>query len=197
MRGRLRRGFATEPPSAYLRAMSLLTRLFARRPDSRESVRPLYDAIVARGRLPLWYRAGVPDTIDGRFDMITAILAQVLLRLEGEDAARQESALLAELFIEDMDAQLRQSGVGDVTVGKHIGKMLAALGGRLTAYREAGDDAEAMRAALVRNLWRGEPEAAEAGGAITVTASLQQFVHALRARSTATIVAGQLPDIGG
>ena len=80
----------------------------------------------------------MPDTIDGRFDMIAAVTALVLLRLEAEgDAGRAPSVLLAEIFIDDMDASLRQIGIGDYVVGKHVGRMMSALGGRLAAFREA------------------------------------------------------------
>ncbi|PCD04014.1 ubiquinol-cytochrome C chaperone [Sphingomonas spermidinifaciens] len=136
--------------------MGLLQRLFGSAPP-REG-EPLYAAIVARARAAHWYvEGGVPDTIDGRFDMVAAVLAMVLLRLETEgERAASLSASLAECFIEDMDVQLRQQGVGDIMVGKHIGKMMGMLGGRLGAYRDglaAGD----LGPALVRNVWRGEP----------------------------------------
>src|SRR5829696_5693339 len=108
--------------------MSLIDRIFRTRRDAA-SMRPLYDAIVAVGRDPCWYRDGlVPDTLDGRFDMVAAILSLVLLRLEAEgDSARRESVLLTEIFVDDMDASLRQIGIGDFVVGKHIGKMMGAL----------------------------------------------------------------------
>lgn len=135
--------------------MGLLRKLFG--PAAPREGEPLYAAIVARARAPHWYQAGgVPDTIDGRFDMVAAVLAMVLLRLEtdGERSATL-SASLAECFIEDMDVQLRQQGVGDIMVGKHIGRMMGMLGGRLGAYRDglaAGD----LDGALVRNVWRGQ-----------------------------------------
>ncbi|WP_298399972.1 ubiquinol-cytochrome C chaperone family protein [Sphingobium sp.] len=140
------------------RSPSILQRLFGRS-DPREGLHPLYHAIVAEGRQPHWYLDGaVPDTLDGRFDMIVAILAQVLIRLEQQGAA-QESVWLTELFVDDMDGQLRQEGIGDVVVGKHVGRMMSALGGRISAYRDAltgeGDFAEALR----RNLYRGAPVA--------------------------------------
>ena len=71
--------------------MSLLHRLFgARREDA---VQPLYDAVVARARAPHWYEAGgVPDTVDGRFDMVAAVLALVLQRQEGEPVGADPSA---------------------------------------------------------------------------------------------------------
>lgn len=172
--------------------MNLLKRLFGSSDDPRSTVRPLYDAIVARGREPAWYLDGAPDTVDGRFDMIAAILTHVLIRLEKDDSAKQPSVWLAELFVDDMDGQLRQIGIGDVTVGKHVGQMMAALGGRLTAYRSAGGDVAELRAALVRNLWR----TADPGpGADAVAARLAAFAAALNASDTATILAGTLPGL--
>lgn len=140
---------------------NLFRRLFASH-DPRDVMQPLYNAIVQEGRQPHWYLDGqVPDTVDGRFDMIVAILAQVLMRLEQLDAA-QESVWLTELFVDDMDGQLRQEGIGDVVVGKHIGRMVSALGGRIAAYRDAlAGDAE-LSEALARNLYRGAPPAADA-----------------------------------
>ena len=93
----------------------------------------LYNSAVAQARRPDWYLAGgVPDTMDGRFEMVALVLSLVLIRLEGEagDPARQLSADLADRFIDDMDGSLRQEGVGDQVVGKHVGRMMAALGGR-------------------------------------------------------------------
>lgn len=125
-------------------------------------MQPLYNAIIAQGRQPHWYvEGGVPDTIDGRFDMIVAILAQVLMRLE-QQGGTQESVWLTELFVDDMDGQLRQEGVGDVVVGKHIGRMMSALGGRLAAYRAALDGEADLEDALRRNLYRGTAPSADA-----------------------------------
>ena len=109
----------------------------------------------------------MPDTLDGRFDMVAAVTALVLLRLEAEgEAGRANATLLTEIFIDDMDATLRQIGIGDHVVGKHVGRMMGALGGRLAAFREAragdGDFAEAVR----RNVFHEAPpaEAAVARG---------------------------------
>jgi cytochrome b pre-mRNA-processing protein 3 len=119
----------------------------------------LYNRVVDMARRPDWYLAGAaPDTMDGRFDMVALVLSLVLIRLEDDnsDAARQLSADLADRFIADMDGSLRQDGIGDQVVGKHIGRMMAALGGRLGAYRDARADDAAMAIALRRNLWKGE-----------------------------------------
>jgi cytochrome b pre-mRNA-processing protein 3 len=135
---------------------SFLQRLFGRA-DPKDGLLPLYHAVVAQGRQPHWYVEGaVPDTLDGRFDMIVAVLAQVLMRLE-QQGGTQESVWLTELFVDDMDGQLRQEGIGDVVVGKHIGRMMSALGGRISAYRAALAGEADMADALRRNLYRGAP----------------------------------------
>ena len=122
----------------------------------RDETAALYAAVVAQARAPHWYVAGgVPDSIDGRFDVIAAVLAIVMLRLEADAAGAPAATYLAEAFVDDMDPQLREIGIGDLLVGKHIGRMMGMLGGRLGAYRDglaAGD----LKPALVRNLYRGE-----------------------------------------
>jgi cytochrome b pre-mRNA-processing protein 3 len=156
-----------------------------------ETALPLYEAIVAQARAPHWYQAGaVPDSIDGRFDMVATILALVLLRLEGDPAAAAPSASLTERFVEDMDGQLREIGIGDVVVGKHIGKMMGMLGGRLGAYRDglAGGDIDTV---LIRNLYRGA--APDAGALRHVRESLLAFREALSKSPTATVIEGKLP----
>jgi cytochrome b pre-mRNA-processing protein 3 len=173
--------------------MTLLDRLFARKPDPRDDLRPLYAAIVAHARAPAWYHDGAPDTLDGRFDMVAAILAHVLLRLEQLPDTAGPSALLAELFVQDMDGQLREIGIGDMIVGKHIGRMMAALGGRLGAYREAGDDAAVLATALERNLWRGE--GSPDGAAARIAARLTGWRAALSATSAKALLAGDLPAL--
>ena len=142
--------------------MTFLSRLFGDRRE-REALRPLYDALVAEGRDPAWYReGGVPDTIEGRFDMVAAVLALILLRLEAEgDAAKTESVLLTETFIDDMDGSLRQLGIGDFVVGKHVGKLMGALGGRLGAFREALAGGHDLGPAVRRNIFRDAPASDE------------------------------------
>ena len=105
---------------------TLFKRLLGGRRDARPLV-PLYDAIVRAARQPHWYVEGqVPDTLDGRFDMVSTMLSLVLLRLEAlGEPAREPSARLTELFVTDMDGQLRQHGIGDLVVGKHVGRMMS------------------------------------------------------------------------
>lgn len=134
--------------------MSIFSRIFSRR-DEHAAVRPLWHRVVAIAREPEWYaQGGVADTVPGRFDAITMVLAAVLVRMEREEALIPPSVLLTELFVEDMDGQLRESGVGDMIVGKHIGKLMGTMGGRLGAYRDAlaSGDATALADAVTRNV---------------------------------------------
>lgn len=163
--------------------MFSLRNLFRSDPDPREARRPLWNAVVATARAPHWYAEGtVPDTLDGRFDMVSLIMALVLHRIDDDPAQARAGVELTELFVSDMDGQMRQIGFGDMVVGKQIGRMVGALGGRLGVYR-AADGSEELRAALVRNLWRGN-EPAAAG-----LAHVMAEVAKLRAALTATPVA--------
>jgi len=170
--------------------LSLLRSIFGEA-KQRAPLEPLYRAIVARGRDPAWYRGGkVPDTIDGRFDMIAAILALVLLRLEAEGAAgRDPSVLLTELFIDDMDGTLRQIGIGDYVVGKHVGRMMSALGGRLAAFR-AGR-AQGFGDAVERNIFHEAPPS-EAAVSI-VAGGLERFAAGLDGTGLPDLLGGTLP----
>ena len=171
--------------------MSFFQRIFGEA-KQREPLQPLYRAIVAKGREPAWYRDGqVPDTLDGRFDMIAAILSLALLRLETEgEATRPQSVLLTEIFIKDMDAELRQLGVGDYVVGKHVGRMMGALGGRLTALRAARATGS-LDAAVARNIFHEAPPS-EAALAF-VASGLERFAGALDAMPIENVLAGRLP----
>ncbi|WP_379923481.1 ubiquinol-cytochrome C chaperone family protein [Erythrobacter sp. R86502] len=134
--------------------MSFLSRLLGTAPDPRENVRPLWHRVIELARDTAYYtECGVADSIAGRFDMITAVLSTVMVRIEASQL-RAESALLAELFVEDMDGQLREFGVNDVVVGKRIGKLMSVLGGRLGAYRSAlnAGDMDKLTGAIQRNV---------------------------------------------
>lgn len=170
--------------------MTLLQRLFGR-PDRGPAPR-LYSRIVERGRLPHWYRdGGVPDTIEGRFEMIATILTLVMLRLEAAPEAAAANAALAECFVADMEDQLREIGIGDLVVGKHIGKMMSLLGGRLGALRDGLATGE-IGPVLVRNLYRGE--APEPVALAHVERALLALRDALAARPVAAILESGLPE---
>jgi cytochrome b pre-mRNA-processing protein 3 len=166
----------------------LMVRLGGRRGDE---TLPLYRAIVARARAAHWYQAGaVPDTVDGRFDAVAAVLSTVLLRLEEDPAGAAPAALLTERFVDDMDGQLREIGIGDIVVGKHIGRMMSMLGGRLGAYRD-GFARHDLTEALTRNLYRGQPPAPAA--LAHVVEALGALREALRTTATPALLEGHLP----
>lgn len=160
--------------------MSFLSRLLGTAPDPREGVRPLWHRVIELARDSAYYTdCGVADSIAGRFDMICAVLSAVMVRVEASDM-RAESALLAELFVEDMDGQLREFGVNDVVVGKRIGKLMSVLGGRLGAYRSAlnAGDIDKLTAAIQRNVTFAEG-ADEAASARAVAARLMKLFERL------------------
>ncbi len=167
----------------------------ARRPRDRDRLLPLYQAVVARARDPFWYRdAQVPDTVDGRFDMLAALMAMVLIRFEAEpgEQARHDMVMLTELFIEDMDESLHQIGIGDYVVGKHVGRMMGALGGRLTAFRLATQERN-FAAAVLRNIFHESPPSDEM--VERVAGRLERFDAALLGTSAGAIAAGSLPPL--
>jgi cytochrome b pre-mRNA-processing protein 3 len=170
--------------------LSFLQKIFGQA-KRRAPLEPLYRAIVAQGRDPAWYHAGVPDTLDGRFDMIAAVMALALLRIETEgEAGRAPSVLLTELFIDDMDGTLRQIGIGDHVVGKHVGRMMGALGGRLSAFRAAREKGGAFADAVRRNIFH---ESAPSEQAVeTVAARLEVLAGALDTLAVETLLEGRL-----
>lgn len=151
-------------------------------------MRPLYEAGVALARDPAWYRdGGVPDSLEGRFAMVAAVTALVLLRLEAErEAAKQESVLLTEIFIDDMDSSLREIGIGDFVVGKHVGKLVSALGGRLGAFC----DSERLDEPVRRNVFAGEPT--DGANVRFVAGRLEQLRDRLRAVPLDRLLAGEI-----
>jgi cytochrome b pre-mRNA-processing protein 3 len=172
--------------------VSFLTRLFGASPP-RDALRPLYEAAVAEGRDPAWYLAGgVPDTIDGRFDVIASVVALILLRLETEgDAAKTHGVLLTERFIDDMDGQLREIGIGDVVVGKRMGKMMGTLGGRMGAFRDGFAGTGDLEGAVRRNIFRDVPPSEEA---VSFVAARLRSLHAgLAATSLEQLLRAELP----
>jgi cytochrome b pre-mRNA-processing protein 3 len=117
----------------------------------------LYGAIVTQARAPVFYRDfGVPDSVDGRFDMI---LLHAFLLFEKLKALGPEGAALAQeivdLFFLDMDRSLREMGVSDLGVPRRVRTMAESFAGRSTAYHAAvaRRDVDALAAAIGRNLF--------------------------------------------
>jgi cytochrome b pre-mRNA-processing protein 3 len=129
--------------------LAKLQKLFARKADPAQR---LYEAIVAAARQPPFFTdMKVPDTVDGRFEMIVLHLYLVLGRLKGgqHDAMRQA---LTDTFFKDMDRSLREMGTGDLSVGKKVRKMAEAFFGRIKAYEDAADETALVKA-IARNVF--------------------------------------------
>jgi cytochrome b pre-mRNA-processing protein 3 len=118
------------------------------------TIEAIYGTIVAQAREPLFYREfGAPDTVNGRFDMVLLHLWLVLRRLRGLKGSEGLSQALFDHFCSDMDANLREMGVGDLTVPKRMQKFGEAFYGRAAAYDAALQaGAEALAQALNRNV---------------------------------------------
>lgn len=117
----------------------------------------LYEALVARAREPVFHtKFSVPDTIDGRFDLLALHASVVMdaLKPAGSEGARLGSALASGIFA-GFDDALRELGVGDMGISRRIKAMAEAFYGRLHAYG-AGESQAALADAILRNLYRGE-----------------------------------------
>jgi cytochrome b pre-mRNA-processing protein 3 len=154
--------------------MKALHSFFSGGPQKREA-QEVYIALVNESRKAFFYtECDVPDTLDGRFDVIVLHIWLELARLKANqkigDTGKQGdekkiyrlSRALIEALFDDMDRSLREMGVGDMGVGKRVKQMSKAAYGRLEAYSQAAASAEAMAEALKRNIYRGaevRPEA--------------------------------------
>ena len=166
--------------------MSLLKKLFGNSARDQARVRPLWHKVVELARDPAWYAGGgIADTVPGRFDCITLVLCLVMLRMEGEEALRGPSARLTELFVDDMDGQLRQSGVGDLVMGK----LMSVLGGRLDAIRtamaEPGDDA--LVTVIERNVTQSE-----SADPAAIAARMRRLAVSLATLDSEALLAGRI-----
>ena len=170
--------------------MGLIARLLGRKEDEYAAVRPLWAEAVKIARTPAWYaRGGIADTVPGRFDALSLVMALILLRMERSDALRAEPARLTELFVTEMDGTLRQQGVGDLVVGKRVGKLMSALGGRIEAYREglAAADNAVLEDALRRNV-----TLTEQGDAAWLAAEVRRLAATLAQADDAALLAGRI-----
>lgn len=138
-----------------------LFRLFQGARPAGQAAESLYATVVAQARRPEFYAAwDVPDTVDGRFDMIALHMFLVLHRLKQDGAAAAEtSQALFDAMFADMDRSLREMGAGDLGVGRRVRAMAEGLYGRIAAYEAglAADDV-ALAAALRRNVFGTVPD---------------------------------------
>ncbi|MDA8712273.1 ubiquinol-cytochrome C chaperone [Alphaproteobacteria bacterium] len=170
---------------------------------SAPDLTPAYTAIMALARRPDHYGDGaVPDSFDGRFDMLAAHVHVVLRRLRSEGVARDDiGQALFDIFFRDMDQAMREAGVGDLGVGKKIRKMAQAYYGRAAAYDEALGKAApvaanaktvtALAAVLQRNLYPDTPEAADVEKLKALASNLLALENELAGVTLDDILAGK------
>ena len=128
-----------------------------------------YDRVVEQARQPVFFAGyGVPDTLDGRFELICLHAFFYLYRLKTE---RPQAKRLGQHFFDamfaDLDRALREMGTGDLSVGKQVKRMARGFYGRIRAYQDGVEsDDRALRAALERNLYGTLRESAPPSGAM-------------------------------
>ena len=128
---------------------------FQQRRDRKRRAAELYEQAVAQARLPVFYEAwGVPDNVDGRFEMISlhCYLFMRHLKRVGEDKLAQA---LFDVFFVNMDRTLREMGVGDLSVPKHMKRMMKGFNGRAHHYEQAlrEENEGLLREAVERNIY--------------------------------------------
>lgn len=171
----------------------MLTWLF-NRSDSRRRATELYGAVVTLARRPeLYAQMGVADTPEGRYEALVLSLFLVLERLRGEgEAATGHAQALIEAFVTDMDDNMREMGVGDLTVPKKVKKVAGALYDRAEAYRaamavEGNGELAAVLSRLIPAAEGATLDAEALAGDVRSRAAL------LAAQPLATLIAGELP----
>ena len=170
----------------------VLSRLFGHGQQADPAAR-LYSGIVEQSRQPNFYRdCAVPDSVDGRFELIALHVFLVLHHLKaGDGTERDLGQALFDTFVRDMDASLREMGAGDLGVGKRVKTMIRGLFGRIAAYEAAlkGGSGE-LEGALARNLYgttSAAPQALEA-----MAGYLRREVQALETQRGPGLVSGEL-----
>lgn len=160
----------------------MIFRWFA--PISQEdNIASLYGAIVAQARKPAFYQTyGVPDTVNGRLEMVILHAIMVLRRLQDEAASRPLGQALFDRFCLDMDDNMREMGVGDLAVPRKMRRIGEAFYGRQAAYGLAfvAADNRELVATLRRNVFSG---VAEVHGAPRLASYTRQAIHHLAAQN--------------
>lgn len=126
------------------------------RSKPNEAIHDIYRIIVSQARQPRIYTEfGVPDSVDGRFEMVTLHAFLVLRQLKGKRESRNDAGqALFDIMFEDMDLSLREMGAGDMGVGKRVKAMVQAFYGRIASYEEGlSSDEGVLETALVRNVY--------------------------------------------
>ncbi len=162
----------------------MILRLFRRTPPVA-SIAALYGMIVAQARTPEFYRGyGVPDTVNGRFEMVALHTVLVLSRLAEEPhSLRRLGQGVFDQFCDDMDASMREMGVGDLAVPRKMRRVGAAFYARQSEYQKAlaAGDPKSLEASLAENVYGGAPPSS-GGGAERLARYVRSAADALAAQ---------------
>jgi len=174
-------------------AKSKMSLFSSARRREREAADRIYAACVDAARRPgLFMGYGVPDTLQGRFEMLALHLFVVLNRLMHEPGDDPRLAqLISECFVTDMDSAFREMGVGDVSVPKRMDTVYRSFAGRISAYRKAlMEGNEALTAAVARNVF---PDGAADAYAPALARYLGAAVAKVHAEKLTELRAGNVP----
>lgn len=133
--------------------------LFASLTDGPKRGEALFKLAVSEARRPSWYVEGqVPDTVNGRFAVLATIVALLMIRLESEDEeGKAAGALLTERLVESLDAEIREMGTGDPTLGKQVRQLVGAVAGRADRWRALVGSDQPWANEVARSLYLEEP----------------------------------------
>src|ERR1700726_1378195 len=163
-----------------------------RRGSQARTIHALYGAIVAQARsTPFFAEYGVPDTVEGRFDLVVLHLVLLLNRLDQLSAAsRRLGQELFDAFCRDLDANLREMGTGDLAVPKKMQAFAEAFYGRQAAYLAALDaaDERVFEKALARNIFPAGNDA----GAAQLARYARAAVSRLDAQDDGALIRGEV-----
>lgn len=156
--------------------------------------RGIYEGIVTQARQPAFYAVcGVPDSLDGRFELVALHAFLVLRRLNRDGGKAPDLAqALVDTLIQDMDRSLREMGVGDLGVSRRVKAMAQGFYGRIAAYDAGLDGADDMlQAALTRNLY-GTVAVAPASAVAAMTGYMRHQTAALETQDLGALLAGKV-----
>jgi cytochrome b pre-mRNA-processing protein 3 len=170
----------------------MIRALFARLTGAPARGQALFGLAVAEARRPEWFAEGeVPDTVNGRFAVLATLVALISVRLErlGKEGA-EASVALTERLVESLDAELREMGLGDPTLGKQVRRLVGSVGARVERWRQLVDSNDAWVGEVRRSLYFDEPARNEA--VTSSESALRQLWQRLGASSVVDLCDGRM-----
>ena len=174
-----------------------------------QQARDLYVAALLQMRQEAFYRdCGVPDTFDGRFDLLLLHLFMILSPMAEKPEYKALSQAVFDAAFKDMDQTLRERGIGDMGVPKHMRRMMMAFNGRMHAYQAAiapetlqsvkidGLKQSSLAEALMRNLYATAPEASVSAAQIAAMETyVRESISQLKAEAGNPVRFAALPEV--